>query len=239
MQIIPAIDIIAGNCVRLSQGDYQRQTTYSTDPLTVARRFEDAGMQRLHLVDLEGAKAGEVVNLAVLEKIAAHTALQIDFGGGIHTYEAVEAVISAGATWVTVGSVAVKAKEKFSQWITRFGAERFMLGADVKGIHLAVSGWTETTDQEIVPFLEHWTSAGIQQVFCTDISKDGLLSGPSLALYQEIIERHPGLFFIASGGVSSIEDLSALQELRCSGAIVGKAIYENKITLEQLANWNK
>jgi phosphoribosylformimino-5-aminoimidazole carboxamide ribotide isomerase len=237
MQIIPAIDIIDGSCVRLSQGDYNRKTTYSSDPLSVARSFEDAGLKRLHLVDLDGAKAGKIMNAAVLEKIAANTQLQIDFGGGIHIEESVASVINAGATWVTVGSVAVKAPEKLEKWIARFGGDRFMLGADVNGTKLAVSGWTETTDVEIVPFLDKWTAAGIQQVFCTDISKDGLLEGPSTALYRSLLQRFPHLQLIASGGVSSIEDLQVLRELGCSAAIVGKAIYENKITVIALANW--
>jgi phosphoribosylformimino-5-aminoimidazole carboxamide ribotide isomerase len=237
MKIIPAIDIIDGSCVRLSQGDYNRKTTYSSDPLSVARSFEDAGLKRLHLVDLDGAKAGKIMNAAVLEKIAANTQLQIDFGGGIHIEESVASVINAGATWVTVGSVAVKAPEKLEKWIARFGGDRFMLGADVNGTKLAVSGWTETTDVEIVPFLDKWTAAGIQQVFCTDISKDGLLEGPSTALYRSLLQRFPHLQLIASGGVSSIEDLQVLQELGCSAAIVGKAIYENKITVIALANW--
>jgi len=237
MQIIPAIDIIDGSCVRLSQGDYNRKTTYSSDPLSVARSFEDAGLKRLHLVDLDGAKAGKIMNAAVLEKIAANTQLQIDFGGGIHIEESVASVINAGATWVTVGSVAVKAPEKLEQWIAHFGGDRFMLGADVNGTKLAVSGWTETTDVEIVPFLDKWTAAGIQQVFCTDISKDGLLEGPSIALYRSLLQAFPHLQLIASGGVSSIDDLQVLRELGCSAAIVGKAIYENKITVTALANW--
>jgi phosphoribosylformimino-5-aminoimidazole carboxamide ribotide isomerase len=205
--------------------------------LSVARSFEDAGLKRLHLVDLDGAKAGKIMNAAVLEKIAANTQLQIDFGGGIHIEESVASVINAGATWVTVGSVAVKAPEKLEKWIARFGGDRFMLGADVNGTKLAVSGWTETTDVEIVPFLDKWTAAGIQQVFCTDISKDGLLEGPSMALYRSLLQRFPHLQLIASGGVSSIEDLQVLRELGCSAAIVGKAIYENKITVIALANW--
>jgi phosphoribosylformimino-5-aminoimidazole carboxamide ribotide isomerase len=237
MEIIPAIDLIEGACVRLSQGDFNRKTTYSSDPLAVAKSFEEAGLKRLHLVDLDGAKTGTVKNRAVLEAIAAHTRMQIDYGGGIHTKQAVEQVINAGATWVTVGSVAVKAPEKLEQWIADFGAERFLLGADVNGTRLAVSGWTETTREEIVPFLQRWTSSGIIQVFCTDISKDGLLEGPSVALYRSLLQQFPKLQLIASGGVSSMEDLHALKELGCCGAIVGKAIYENKITLTQLAGW--
>jgi phosphoribosylformimino-5-aminoimidazole carboxamide ribotide isomerase len=235
MQIIPAIDIIDGQCVRLSQGDYSQKTTYSADPLSIAQSFEAAGLHRLHLVDLDGAKAGKICNASVLEKIAAHTRMQIDFGGGIHTEEAVAQVINAGATWVTVGSVAVKAPEKLQKWIDQFGGHRFMLGADVKGTKLAISGWTETTNQEILPFIGQWMAAGIQQVFCTDISKDGLLSGPSLTLYREILQEYPSLQLIASGGVSNLKDLDELQQIGCSAAIVGKAIYENKITLAELA----
>jgi phosphoribosylformimino-5-aminoimidazole carboxamide ribotide isomerase len=239
MQIIPAIDIIAGNCVRLTQGDYAQETRYSEDPLDVAKEFEQAGLQRVHVVDLEGAKAGKIMNASVLETIAAHTTLQVDFGGGIHTEEAVQQVIDAGATWVTIGSVAVKAKEKLNGWLDTFGVERFMLGADVKGTQLAISGWTETTDQEILPFIEYWASRGIRQVFCTDISKDGQLAGPSLELYQTILQRFPDIYFIASGGVSAMEDLMALEQIGCSAAIVGKAIYEKRITLQQLADWKK
>jgi phosphoribosylformimino-5-aminoimidazole carboxamide ribotide isomerase len=239
MQIIPAIDIIAGNCVRLTQGDYKQETLYSKHPLDVAKEFEQAGLQRLHLVDLEGAKAGKIINAGVLETIAAHTSLQIDFGGGIHTAEAVQQVINAGATWVTVGSVAVKDKEKLNGWLETFGVEKFMLGADVKGKLLAVSGWTETTDQEIEPFIEYWISRGIRQVFCTDISKDGQLAGPSVVLYSSILQQFPELYFIASGGVSSMEDIIALEQIGCKGAIVGKAIYEKRITLQQLADWKK
>jgi phosphoribosylformimino-5-aminoimidazole carboxamide ribotide isomerase len=239
MQIIPAIDIIAGNCVRLTQGDYAQETRYSEDPLDVAKAFEQAGLQRVHVVDLEGAKAGKIMNASVLETIAAHTTLQVDFGGGIHTEEAVQQVIDAGATWVTIGSVAVKAKEKLNGWLDTFGVERFMLGADVKGTQLAISGWTETTDQEILPFIEYWASRGIRQVFCTDISKDGQLAGPSLELYQTILQRFPDIYFIASGGVSAMEDVMALEQLGCSAAIVGKAIYEKRITLQQLADWKK
>ena len=237
MQIIPAIDIIGGKCVRLTQGDYAQETVYSEHPWEMAKSFEDIGLQRLHLVDLDGAKAGSVQNLSVLEKIASATRLQIDFGGGVHTQEAVQLVIDAGATWVTIGSVAVKARDKVNRWIDSFGADRFMVGADVKGTKLAVAGWTETTDQELMPFLEYWSSRGIQQVFCTDISKDGKLSGPSLPLYQSIVEQFPELFFIASGGVSDINDLNDLQQIGCKAAIVGKAIYEKRISMQQLKEW--
>lgn len=239
MHIIPAIDIIAGNCVRLTQGDYAQETRYSQHPLAVAKEFEQAGLQRVHLVDLDGAKAGKIMNAAVLEKIATHTNLQIDFGGGVHSEAAVRQVIDAGATWVTVGSVAVKNKEKLNVWLDIFGVDKFIVGADVKGKQLAVSGWTETTDQEIVPFIAYWMERGIRQVFCTDISKDGQLAGPSLDLYKSIVDQFPELYFIASGGVSSLEDLMALAQIGCKGAIVGKAIYEKRITLQALADWKK
>lgn len=239
MHIIPAIDIIAGNCVRLTQGDYAQETRYSQHPLAVAKEFEQAGLQRVHLVDLDGAKAGKIMNAAVLEKIATHTNLQIDFGGGVHSEAAVRQVIDAGATWVTVGSVAVKNKEKLNDWLDIFGVDKFIVGADVKGKQLAVSGWTETTDQEIVPFIAYWMERGIRQVFCTDISKDGQLAGPSLDLYKSIVDQFPELYFIASGGVSSLEDLMALAQIGCKGAIVGKAIYEKRITLQALADWKK
>ncbi|MBU3743114.1 MAG: 1-(5-phosphoribosyl)-5-[(5-phosphoribosylamino)methylideneamino]imidazole-4-carboxamide isomerase [Sediminibacterium sp.] len=237
MQIIPAIDIIGGKCVRLTQGDYAQETVYSEYPWEMAKSFEDVGLQRLHLVDLDGAKAGSMQNLAVLEKIAATTRLQIDFGGGVHTQESVQSVMDAGATWVTIGSVAVKAREKVNSWIAHFGADKFIVGADVKGTQLAVAGWTETTDQELMPFLAYWTDRGIQQVFCTDISKDGKLSGPSLPLYQSIIAQFPELFFIASGGVSDMNDLHDLQKIGCKAAIVGKAIYEKRISWQQLKEW--
>lgn len=237
MQIIPAIDIIGGKCVRLIQGDYAQETVYSEHPWEMAKSFEDIGLKRLHLVDLDGARAGSIQNLEVLEKIAATTRLQIDFGGGVHTHESVQSVINAGATWVTIGSVAVKAREKVNSWMEEFGIERFMLGADVNGTRLAVTGWTETTDQEIMPFLEYWIGRGIQQVFCTDISKDGKLGGPSLELYKAIVEQFPELFFIASGGVSDINDLHDLQEIGCKAAIVGKAIYEKRISWQQLNEW--
>lgn len=239
MHIIPAIDIIAGNCVRLTQGDYAQETRYSQHPLAVAKEFEQAGLQRVHLVDLDGAKAGKIMNAAVLEKIATHTNLQIDFGGGVQSEAAVRQVIDAGATWVTVGSVAVKNKEKLNNWLDIFGVDKFIVGADVKGKQLAVSGWTETTDQEIVPFIAYWMERGIRQVFCTDISKDGQLAGPSLDLYKSIVDQFPELYFIASGGVSSLEDLMALAQIGCKGAIVGKAIYEKRITLQALADWKK
>jgi phosphoribosylformimino-5-aminoimidazole carboxamide ribotide isomerase len=234
MQIIPAIDIIDGKCVRLTQGDYEQKKIYNEHPLEVAREFEDAGLQRLHLVDLDGAKAGAVKNWKVLEAIAGKTSLVIDFGGGIKTEKDVNIVFDSGAALATIGSLAVKNEAEFVKWLLQFGAEKFLLGADVKEEKITVGGWLETTDITIYDFLQKYLDHGVQQVFCTDVSKDGLLAGPSVELYKKIIERFPSLHFIASGGVSNIDDLEALAEIGCSGAIVGKAIYENRISLEDL-----
>ncbi|TKK70390.1 1-(5-phosphoribosyl)-5-[(5-phosphoribosylamino)methylideneamino]imidazole-4-carboxamide isomerase [Ilyomonas limi] len=236
--IIPAIDIIEGKCVRLSQGDYAQKKVYNEQPLEVAKQFEDAGLQRLHLVDLDGAKAGAVKNWKVLETIAGKTSLLIDFGGGIKQEKDVEIVFNSGAAMATIGSLAVKDKDTFSTWLQQFGADKFLLGADVKDERIAVSGWLETTDIWIYDFIESYVQQGIQQVFCTDVNKDGMLAGPSLDLYKHIIEKFPELYFIASGGVSSINDLEQLKEIGCKGAIVGKAIYEGKIELNELAKLN-
>jgi phosphoribosylformimino-5-aminoimidazole carboxamide ribotide isomerase len=234
MQIIPAIDIIDGKCVRLTQGDYAQKTIYNENPLEVAKQFEAAGLQRLHLVDLDGAKAGTVKNWSVLESIAANTSLVIDFGGGIKTEEDLKIVFQSGAALATIGSLAVKNESLFLEWINRYGADKFLLGADVKEENIAVSGWLETTDIDIYTFLEKYISHGIRQVFCTDVSKDGKLEGPSIDLYKNIMSRFPDLQFIASGGVSSIADLAALKQIGCSGAIVGKAIYEGRIAIGDL-----
>ncbi len=234
MQIIPAIDIIDGKCVRLIQGDYAQKTVYNEDPLAVAKEFEAAGLLRLHLVDLDGARVGAVQNWKVLEAIATHTSLVIDFGGGINKEEDVNIVFNSGAALATIGSLAVKNEALFVQWLNRFGPDRFLLGADVKDEKITVGGWLETTDIDIYGFIEKYMAYGINQLFCTDVSKDGKLEGPSTLLYQQIITRFPDLHFIASGGVSSVEDLNDLQEIGCMGAIVGKAIYENRISLDQL-----
>ena len=234
MLIIPAIDIIDGKCVRLTQGDYAQKTIYNEDPLEVAKTFEASGLTRLHLVDLDGAKAGAVQNWKVLETIASNTSMIIDFGGGIKKEEDLKVVFSSGAALATIGSLAVKNETLFVEWLNKFGADKFLLGADVKDEKIAVGGWLETTDLGIYDFISKYIGHGIQQVFCTDVSKDGKLEGPSTKLYQNIIARFPSLHFIASGGVSSIEDLKELKDIGCSGAIVGKAIYENRITLTQL-----
>ncbi|MDE3249973.1 MAG: 1-(5-phosphoribosyl)-5-[(5-phosphoribosylamino)methylideneamino]imidazole-4-carboxamide isomerase [Bacteroidota bacterium] len=235
MQIIPAIDIIDGKCVRLTEGDYGQKKIYNEHPLEVALAFEDAGLQRLHLVDLDGAKAGAVKNWKVLETIAGKTKLVIDFGGGIKKEEDLKIVFNSGAKYATIGSLAVKEEAKFLQWLEQYGAPAFLLGADVKGEKIAVAGWLETTELNVFDFIGKYAAAGLQQIFCTDVSKDGRLEGPSLELYKKIIERNPDLFFIASGGVSCIKDLEALQTAGCKAAIVGKAIYEGRIGLQELS----
>jgi len=234
MQIIPAIDIIDGKCVRLTQGDYDQKKIYNEHPLEVARQFEDAGLERLHLVDLDGAKAGAVKNWKVLEAIAGKTSLVIDFGGGIKREEDLAIVFNSGAAFATIGSLAVKNEALFIQWLKTYGPEKFLLGADVKDEKIAIGGWLETTGIWIYDFIEKYIQHGVRQIFCTDVSKDGLLQGPSFDLYKEILDRFPDLHFIASGGVSSTNDLEALQKIGCKGVIVGKAIYEGRIKLEDL-----
>lgn len=237
MQIIPAIDIIEGKCVRLVQGDYSQKKIYNENPLEIAKQFEDAGLQRLHLVDLDGAKAGAVKNWKVLETIAGKTSLVIDFGGGIKTKKDVTIVFNSGAALATIGSLAVKNEPEFVKWLLQFGADKFLLGADVKEEKITVGGWLETTDITIYDFLQKYIDQGVQQVFCTDVSKDGLLAGPSIELYKKIIERFSSLHFIASGGVSCMADLDNLAAIGCKGVIIGKAIYENRITLHDLKQW--
>ena len=211
-----------------------QKTIYNEQPLEVAKQFEAAGLRRLHLVDLDGAKAGSVQNWKVLESIAANTSLVIDFGGGIKQENDVNIVFNSGAALATIGSLAVKNETLFVQWLNQFGADKFLLGADVKEEKIVIGGWLETTDIWIYDFIEKYIAYGVKQLFCTDVSKDGKLEGPSTTLYQNIINKFPGLHFIASGGVSSIEDLNDLQSIGCAGAIVGKAIYENKILVNEL-----
>ncbi len=239
MQLIPAIDIIDGKCVRLTQGDYAQMTVYNENPLEVARSFEDAGLMRLHLVDLDGARAGAVKNWKVLEAIVTHTSLQTDFGGGIKTASDVDIVLGSGAIWATVGSIAVKNEPLFLEWIAQYGADRFLLGADVKQEKITVGGWTETTSIGVYDFIRKYTQHGIRHLFCTDVSKDGLLQGPSVALYKKILTEFPELHFIASGGVSTIKDLEDLALIGCGGAIIGKAIYEGRISLSELKNFQR
>ena len=233
MQIIPAIDIIEGKCVRLTEGDYSQKKIYNEKPLEVAKQFENAGLQRLHLVDLDGAKQKQVKNWKVLEMIASKTSLIVDFGGGIATEDDVKIVFDSGAALATVGSIAVKNEFEFVKWLMIFGADKFLLGADVKDKMIAIHGWLETTDKSIFDFIDNYISKGVQQIFCTDVSKDGKLEGPSANLYKEIITRFPALYFIASGGVASIKDLELLKQTGCKAVIIGKAIYENRISLDE------
>ncbi|MEN9697587.1 MAG: 1-(5-phosphoribosyl)-5-[(5-phosphoribosylamino)methylideneamino]imidazole-4-carboxamide isomerase [Bacteroidota bacterium] len=234
MQIIPAIDLIEGKCVRLTEGDYAQKKIYNEDPLEVAKAFEGIGLMRLHLVDLDGAKAGEVVNWKVLEKIANHTSLQIDFGGGIKKETTLKNVFDTGAIYATIGSLAVKSRPVFEEWIERYGANSFLLGADVFEEKIAIGGWLEKTNIDIYDFMQSYINKGLTQIFCTDIQKDGKLEGPSIDLYQKIIAKFEQLHLIASGGVSNLEDLHQLRAIGCSAAIVGKAIYENRIRLNEL-----
>jgi len=234
MEIIPAIDIIGGQCVRLSQGDYKRKKTYSDDPLSIAKQFEDVGIRRLHLVDLDGARMKKVVNLDVLQKISQNTDLEIDFGGGVQSDEDLRNVFSAGAGMVTGGSIAVREPEKFIVWLTTYGPERIILGADVKDRNIAIGAWSETSDQDIIEFIGHFRKKSVKFVICTDVSRDGILKGPAIDLYTEIIQNFPDINLIASGGVSSIRDLEKLALTGVWGVIIGKAIYEGNIKVSDL-----
>jgi phosphoribosylformimino-5-aminoimidazole carboxamide ribotide isomerase len=238
MYIIPAIDIIEGKCVRLTQGDYAQKKVYNENPLEVAKQFEDVGLNRLHLVDLDGAKAGHIVNYKVLENIASKTHLHIDFGGGLKSDEDLRIAFECGAKQITGGTIAVKNKPVFLNWIKTYGTEKIILGADVKNEKIAVSGWTETSDIWLKDFLQDFINEGIIYCICTDISKDGLLRGASNDLYQSILNDFKNLKLVASGGVSSMDDLYQLRDIGCFGAIVGKAIYENRIGLKELENFN-
>ena len=233
MRIIPAIDLIDGKCVRLAQGDYNTKKIYNQDPLEVAKSFEGAGIQYLHLVDLDGAKAKHIVNYKTLEKIASHTSLSIEFGGGLKSNEDLKIAFENGANQITGGSIAVNDKTVFLEWLEVYGKSKIILGADVKGEKIATNGWTKTSDQSLFEFLEFYKIKGVQYVICTDISKDGMLQGPALNLYKQLISE-TGLSLIASGGVATMDDLSQLEQLGCEGAIVGKAIYENQIALKDL-----
>jgi phosphoribosylformimino-5-aminoimidazole carboxamide ribotide isomerase len=229
--IIPAIDIINGECVRLSEGDYNTKKIYNSNPAEVAKMFADKGYTKLHVVDLDGAKNRKVTNLKALESIAKCTTASIDFGGGVTSKEDVENVLNAGANLVNIGSIAVKQPALLKEWINEFGASKFLLGADVRDEMIAINGWTIITETTIYDFLSQYVALGIQQFFCTDISKDGMLQGPSIELYKSIISKYPTIQLIASGGVSNMKDLIELQNIGCKGAIVGKAIYEGKITI--------
>jgi phosphoribosylformimino-5-aminoimidazole carboxamide ribotide isomerase len=234
IEIIPAIDIIDGKCVRLSQGDYQTRKIYSEFPLEVAKEFEAAGIKRLHMVDLDGAKQGKIVNLQCLAEIAAKTALRIDFGGGIKTRYDVQSVFDAGAAIINIGSIAVKHPQRVEEWISGFGAESILLGADVRQEKIVIDGWQQSTEIDITEYIGSYIKRGIQNIFCTDVSKDGLLEGASVSLYKKIMAAFPGLYLIASGGVGSVNDIQDLEDAGCSGVIIGKALYEGKIKLGEL-----
>lgn len=237
IEIIPAIDLIDGKCVRLTQGDYSQKKIYNENPIEVAKMFQDAGISRLHLVDLDGAKAQHIVNYIVLERITSKTDLIVDFGGGLKSDDDLRIAFECGASMVTGGSIAVKNPEKFTGWIEKYGSEKIMLGADVKNMKIAVSGWMEDTDIELIPFLETYQKRGISKIICTDISKDGMLEGPSIELYRDIIRKLPDVFLIASGGVSSIADIEILHDCGVPAVIFGKAIYEGKIKLKDLSRF--
>lgn len=237
-EIIPAIDLIDGKCVRLTQGDYAQKKIYNENPLEVAKAFEAIGITRLHLVDLDGAKSGKPVNMSVLNTIASGTKLRIDFGGGIKTNEDIQAVFSSGAQWATIGSIAVKNEALFAEWINKYGADKILLGADVKDEMIAISGWLEQTDISIYEFINRKMDLGIETLFCTDINKDGLLKGASVDLYEKVLKQFPQLNLIASGGVATIQDVLELIEIGCSGVIIGKAIYEGRINMKELEKLN-
>ena len=234
IELIPAIDIIDGKCVRLSQGDYDKVKEYSASPADVAKEMEDHGITRLHVVDLDGAKSKHVVNWRTLEQIANETSLVIDFGGGVKTDDDLRIVFECGAQMVTGGSIAVKEPATFQHWLCTYGPERIILGADVKEGKVAVSGWLEDSNNELMSFLEHYTQQGVQKVICTEISRDGMLQGPAISLYKDILAQLPNLYLIASGGVSSMADIEALAEANIPGVIFGKALYEGQISWQDI-----
>ena len=238
MKIIPAIDIIDGKCVRLSKGDYDTKKIYHENPLDIAKEFEAHGIQYLHLVDLDGAKAKTIKNLKTLEMLASETNLIIDFGGGMKTRESLESAFNAGANQITIGSIAVENPQLCEEWINEFGAEKLILGADCLDRKIKTSGWLTDSDLDVLDFIQSYQLKGIKEVICTDISKDGMLQGPSFELYQEILKQSE-IALIASGGISSLQDLEDLKKIGCSGAIIGKAIYEGKISLKELQKFNQ
>ena len=237
MRIIPAIDIIEGKCVRLSKGDYDTKKIYNESPLEVAKEFEAHGIQYLHLVDLDGAKSKHIVNHKVLEQIVSKTSLKIDFGGGLKTDEDLKIAFESGANQITGGSIAVKNPETFKSWLSKFGNDKIILGADAHHEKIAVSGWLEESDKELIPFIQEYQKEGVSYVICTDISKDGMLQGPSFDLYKKILDNSENIKLIASGGISAFDELPKLAEIGCEGTIIGKAIYENRISLKQLENY--
>ncbi|NRB60998.1 MAG: 1-(5-phosphoribosyl)-5-[(5-phosphoribosylamino)methylideneamino]imidazole-4-carboxamide isomerase [Winogradskyella sp.] len=243
MRIIPAIDIIEGKCVRLTKGDYNTKKIYNENPLEVAKQFENSGIEYLHVVDLDGAKASHIVNYKVLEQITSKTNLKVDFGGGLKSDEDLHIAFESGANQITGGSIAVKNPTVFENWIAKYGSDKIILGADCNNERIAISGWQEESDIEVIPFIKSYHSNGISYVICTDISKDGMLQGPSFGLYKRILNEchsersEESIKLIASGGISTFDELPKLAELGCEGVIIGKAIYENKISLKQLENY--
>lgn len=237
MRIIPAIDIIDGKCVRLSKGDYDTKKIYNENPLEVAKAFESHGIKYLHLVDLDGAKSKHIVNHKVLESIASQTGLQIDFGGGLKTDEDLRVAFECGAHQITGGSIAINDAPTFLGWIEKYGPDKIILGADALDEKVAISGWQEESEEELIPFIQSYQSKGIRSVICTDISKDGMLEGPSFELYRRILEETTNLKLIASGGISMFDELPKLAEMGCDGTIIGKAIYENRISFKQLETY--
>lgn len=234
IEIVPAIDIIDGKCVRLTKGDYNTKKVYNEDPVEVAKMFESYGIRRLHTVDLDGAKSQHIVNYKVIEKIADHTSLVIDFGGGIKSDEDLDIAFQSGASMVTIGSVAVKKPELFESWLEKYGDNKIILGADVKNGLISINGWKEEGNEELIPFLRNYINKGVDNVLCTDISKDGMLQGPAIDLYEKIMALFPKLHLIASGGVSGIEDIEALEKVGIPSVVFGKAIYEGKIDMKDL-----
>lgn len=234
IELIPAIDIIGGKCVRLTKGDYQQKTVYRDSPVEVAKEFEVLGFKRLHVVDLDGAKSKHIVNHEVLRGITTETSLKVDFGGGIKTDGDIEAAFGAGASMVTVGSIAVTQPELFLRWLAKYGAERMILGADVRQGKISINGWKEDSDQDLLPFLRTYIDAGVRNVLCTEISKDGTLGGPAITLYRQVMDEYPGLHLIASGGVASQDDIKALEAAGIPAVVFGKAIYEGRIDLKKL-----
>jgi phosphoribosylformimino-5-aminoimidazole carboxamide ribotide isomerase len=238
IELIPAIDIINGKCVRLTKGDYSQKTVYRDSPTDVAKEFEDLGFRRLHVVDLDGAKSKHIVNIAALRGITENTKLTVDFGGGIKTDDDLQQAFEAGASMVTVGSVAVTYPELFAEWLGKYGADRIILGADVRNGNISINGWKEDSDKALLPFLAQYVDMGVKNVLCTEISKDGTLSGPALELYSELMKAYPTLHLIASGGVSSLDDIQALNDAGTPAVVFGKAIYEGKINMKELWHWH-
>ena len=237
MRIIPAIDIINGKCVRLTKGDYTTEIVYNEDPLEVAKEYEDYGIQYLHMVDLDGARSNKIYNYKILEKIASQTNLKIDFGGGIKSEGDVKIAFSSGADQITGGSIAIKNRALFLNWLKEYGTDKIILGADANNEKIAISGWKEESDEEVIPFIKKYKEKGIKYVISTDIAKDGMLIGPSFGLYKRILKEIPDINLIASGGISKLDELPKLAELGCEGVIIGKAIYENRISLKELENY--